>query len=417
MPHIYQHPGNFLNAVNHLAIAATLKNNPTIAGRKTLQFFIDHILLLHKEASNAAARACGWTKDSGSVRHSQQKAERTDNQHFQITVGWCDLPNGETSRRQLWTYDVSKADKHVLPPGFDLNRHVNHGQKTIPIDDGGKILLTRGWVDNTEPFNLSGDTTILFHTENYTIESASGTTGNFPSGIRWHLVGSIAGPHLSPSVVIAAWVIHNDMDGVLVPEIWQYFLPPVGWIRCLNLRETFWDLKLDFQSFVTAGTRMLLFGSEEGHDDEAEVQEDIERRLPRWDVAIEISGPSERGSTPPPGSTAAGQDNKELNDPRKRKGAAKPAATPKAPAAAKPKGKVSDAAANAGSAKAKAPISRKSGSVAASASRSRSTSVMPGGSVGPDSSEKHDGGDQDVLSAAAGGDKLYCVCKTTYDEG
>jgi hypothetical protein len=123
--------------------------------------------------------------------------------------------------------------------------------------------------------------------------------------------------------VIAAWVIHNDMDGVLVPEIWQYFLPPVGRIRCLNLRETFWDLKLDFQSFVTAGTRMLLFGSEGGHDDEAEVQEDIERRLPRWDVAIEISGPSERGSTPPPGSTAAGQDNKELNDPRKRKGAAK----------------------------------------------------------------------------------------------
>ncbi|KAJ7877074.1 hypothetical protein B0H14DRAFT_3785207 [Mycena olivaceomarginata] len=142
-----------------------------------------------------------------------------------------------------------------------------------------------------------------------------------------------------------------------------------------------------------------------------------QRRLPRWDVAIEISGPSERGSTLPPGSTAAGQDNKELNAPRKRKGAAKPAAKPKAPAAAKPKGKVSDAAANAGSAKAKAPISRKNGSVAASASRSHSTSVMPGGSVGPDSSEKHDGGDQDVLAAAAAGDRLCCVCKTTYDEG
>ncbi|KAJ7843877.1 hypothetical protein B0H14DRAFT_2585464 [Mycena olivaceomarginata] len=142
-----------------------------------------------------------------------------------------------------------------------------------------------------------------------------------------------------------------------------------------------------------------------------------QRRLPRWDVAIEISGPSERGSTLPPGSTAAGQDNKELNAPRKRKGTAKPAAKPKAPAAAKPKGKVSDAAANAGSAKAKAPISRKNGSVAASASRSHSTSVMPGGSVGPDSSEKHDGGDQDVLAAAAAGDRLCCVCKTTYDEG
>ncbi|KAJ7761297.1 hypothetical protein B0H14DRAFT_2634083 [Mycena olivaceomarginata] len=84
------------------------------------------------------------------------------------------------------------------------------------------------------------------------------------------------------------------MDDALVPEIWQYFPPPVGRIRCLNLRDTFWDLKLDLQSFVAAGTRMLLFGSEEGHDDEAEVKDNIERRLPRWDVAIEISGMSGR---------------------------------------------------------------------------------------------------------------------------
>ncbi|KAJ7807150.1 hypothetical protein B0H14DRAFT_3765157 [Mycena olivaceomarginata] len=113
--------------------------------------------------------------------------------------------------------------------------------------------------------------------------------------IGWHVVGSIAAPHLSPSVAIAAWVTHNDMDDALVPEIWQYFLPPVGRIRCLNLREAFWDLKLDLQSFVTAGTRMLLFGSKEGHDDEAEVEDNIVRRLPGWDVAIEISGMSGHG--------------------------------------------------------------------------------------------------------------------------
>lgn len=248
-------------------------------------------------------------------------------------------------------------------------------------------------------------------------------------------MGSITGPHISPSVVIAAWVSHNDIDDILVPEIWQYFLPPVEWIHCLNLRETFWDLKLDLQSFVTVGTRMLLFGSEEGHDDEAEVQEDIDRRLPRWDVAIEISRPSERGSMPPPASPAAGQDkSKESSASGKKKEAAKvrvmhlsgaklhpalfsqPAAKPKA--APKPKGKVSDAAASADSANTKAPsaISRKRGSVVASASRSRSISVMPGGSVGPDSSEKQDDDDQDVLAAAAGDDKLYCVCKTKYDE-
>ncbi|KAJ7870161.1 hypothetical protein B0H14DRAFT_2726315, partial [Mycena olivaceomarginata] len=299
-----------------------------------------------------------------------------------------------------WTWAIS--DEFMPPETPPLG----YGIQAIPIDDGEKILLTRGWVDNTEPFNLSGDTIILFHTENYTSESATGTTGSFPSGIRWHLVGSIAGPHLTPSVAIAAWVTHNDMDDVLVPEIWQYFLPPVGRICCLNLRETFWDLKLDFQSFVTAGTRMLLFGSEEGHDDEAEVQDNIERCLPRWDVAIEISGMSGRGE-----STAAGQDNKGLDAPPKRKGAAKPAAKHQVPAAAKPKGKVSDTAASA-SAKAKGPIKR--GSAAALASRSRFTSV--GGSVGPDSSEKHDDGDQHVLGTAAAGDMLYCVCKTKYDE-
>jgi hypothetical protein len=145
------------------------------------------------------------------------------------------------------------------------------------------------------------------------------------------------------------------MDDALVPEIWQYFLPPVGRIRCLNLRETFWDLKLDLQSFVTAGTRMLLFGSKEGHDDEAEVEDNIVRRLPRWDVAIEISGMSGHGE-----STAA-QDNNKPDTRPKRKGVPKvlfvhflrretyptllfqPAAKHKAPA--KPRGEVSDRAA------------------------------------------------------------------------
>ncbi|KAJ7786368.1 hypothetical protein B0H16DRAFT_28698 [Mycena metata] len=137
--------------------------------------------------------------------------------------------------------------------------------------------------------------------------------------------------------------------------------------------------------------------------------------------------PSERGSMPPPASTAAGQGKKEPA-PRKKKDATtakappKPKATttaaakPRARPAPKPKAKPSDGAAGP-AAKAKAPsaISRKSGSVAASASRSRSTSVMPGGSVGPDGSEKPEDEEEEAAPAAED-DKLYCVCKTKYDE-
>jgi hypothetical protein len=92
--------------------------------------------------------------------------------------------------------------------------------------------------------------------------------------------------------VIVAWVRHTETEDVLVPEIWQYFPPPVHRIRCLDLRETFWDLNLDLQSFVALGNRMLLFGSEEGHDDEADLQDDAlptDRALPRWDTAIVVS--------------------------------------------------------------------------------------------------------------------------------
>ena len=57
-------------------------------------------------------------------------------------------------------------------------------------------------------------------------------------------------------------------------------------------------------------------------------------------------------------------------------------------------------------------------SISANASRSRSTSVMPRGSTGPDGDSK-----ADIDELAVGeddhsieDDKLYCVCKTKYDE-
>lgn len=130
---------------------------------------------------------------------------------------------------------------------------------------------------------------------------------------------------------------------------------------------------------------------------------------------------SERGSMPPPTSTATGQSKESSVASRKKKEAAKPAPKPKAAAAAKPRARPAPkpkAKASDGAAKGRAPsaISRKSGSAAASASRSRSTSVMPGGSVGPESSEKHEDEEEDALAAAVEDDKLYCVCKTKYDE-
>ncbi|KAJ6451204.1 hypothetical protein C8R45DRAFT_1042447 [Mycena sanguinolenta] len=156
---------NFLNAANHLVIAAAaLKNDPKFAGTKNIglllslsedhagskysdrTFFIDRVLLLDKEASDAAARVETWVK--GSVENSKwTMAERTDDQHFKIMVGWCTMPNGEMSPTQLWTYHVSKAAKHVLPPGFDLNRYVHHVNRGITHFHASWVPLPRSISD------------------------------------------------------------------------------------------------------------------------------------------------------------------------------------------------------------------------------------------------------------------------------
>ncbi|KAJ7878185.1 hypothetical protein B0H14DRAFT_2567450 [Mycena olivaceomarginata] len=174
----------------------------------------------------------------------------------------------------LWCYvDVEStwavSDRPLpsaLPPlGYSI--------RAIPINEGAEILLTRGYVEHSEPFSLSPDTIILFNTENHNFTTASKTMGNFPSGIRWHLLGSIvaAGPspeNHPPSVVLVAWVPHTFAKDVLVPEIWQ---------------ETF--LNHDLHSFIVVGNRMLLLGSEEGHDS----QDEAHVKLPEWDFAIEVS--------------------------------------------------------------------------------------------------------------------------------
>ncbi|KAF7368041.1 hypothetical protein MSAN_00870000 [Mycena sanguinolenta] len=151
---------NFLNAANHLVIAAAaLKNDSEFAGTKNIAillslskeragskyehrtFFIDRVLLLDREASNAAARACGWGK--GTFKDGQKMMERTDDQHFKILVGWCSLPNGERSAEQGWCYSVSDAAEHVLPPGFNLNRYVSHVNRGITHFHASWVPLPR----------------------------------------------------------------------------------------------------------------------------------------------------------------------------------------------------------------------------------------------------------------------------------
>jgi hypothetical protein len=85
--------------------------------------------LLSREASNAAAKACHFTK--GYWKDPREIAGRTDTDHFKLMAGWCALPDGKSTGMQMWTFDVDDAADHVLPPGFDLNRYVTHVNRGI----------------------------------------------------------------------------------------------------------------------------------------------------------------------------------------------------------------------------------------------------------------------------------------------
>ncbi|KAF7372771.1 BZ3500-MvSof-1268-A1-R1-Chr4-3g07231 protein [Mycena sanguinolenta] len=157
---------NFLNSGNHVVIAAAaLKNDPKFAATKNVgillslsqeragskyehrTFFIDRVLLLDREASDAAARSYGWKRGSSSVEECQEAAERTDNKHFKVLVGWCMMPSGDTSGAQMWVIENSAVAKDVLPPGFDLNRYVTHVNRGITHFHGSWIPLPRNVSD------------------------------------------------------------------------------------------------------------------------------------------------------------------------------------------------------------------------------------------------------------------------------
>ncbi|KAG6902885.1 hypothetical protein C0995_010055 [Termitomyces sp. Mi166 len=147
---------------------------------------------------------------------------------------------------------------------------------------------------------------------------------------------------------------------------------------------------------------------------------------------------SERGSMPPPTSVApvrgkeekateraastATPSNKKKKDVQSKSGAknkatavvsAGTAATkPRARPGPKPKPKISDASLSTIAAKSKAATGNKK----SAASRSRSTSVMPNGSMGAEGSEAKAEKQEEEEESDQEDDKLYCVCKTTYDE-
>ncbi|KAJ7476912.1 hypothetical protein B0H11DRAFT_2031175 [Mycena galericulata] len=216
--------------------------------------------------------------------------------------------------RTRWTWTVSDQP---MPPDLPL---LGYNIQATPVYDGQKILLAQGRIHNEKPIELSRASTIFFHTQHHTFQDARGTVGNFPEKIAWYQLASlVAGaptlapvsprrrpgrppknpspetpipPHIPtnsfpPSVVIFAWVRHSPDDDALVPEAWQYFLPPTERIRCLNLCSLIWDLNLDLRTFVAVGNQIFLMGSEQGFVEDDQMM--VDRPVPRVDVAIEIS--------------------------------------------------------------------------------------------------------------------------------
>lgn len=218
---------------------------------------------------------------------------------YSIAV-YCTMYKPQTG----WTWMVSDAP---MPPDIPL---LGSNIQAVSVYNGQKILLTQGGrVKNVATMDLSRESTVLFHTENHTFQDARATMGAFPKGFYWLQLGSlVAGAPLSapptprrrgrppkaplavtpvpthdfpPSAVMFAWVLHSNKEHI-VPEAWQYLLPPAERIRCLGLRESIWQLNVDLQRFVAVGNRLILLGNEDGRD----VQ--VDKPIPRLDLAVEI---------------------------------------------------------------------------------------------------------------------------------
>lgn len=170
-------------------------------------------------------------------------------------------------------------DAHVPPLGFD--------GRALSVHGGKKILLTPGRLTNKAPVDMQEPNSIFFHTTNFTFRAAADTVGTFPGNLRWYWSYSNEGSRPSaqslpttsplprkrkrlsspprevvaslPYVMIAGWVDYGKGDDI-IPELWQYFLPPEEKIQCFNIRSTIWSMDLNLHSFALVGNRMILLG-------------------------------------------------------------------------------------------------------------------------------------------------------------
>lgn len=218
---------------------------------------------------------------------------------------------------------------------------LGHGGRAISVYGGKKILLAAGRARNAsvsfysnlttgcstytsvQPIKLTEETTVFFHTENHTFTVATETVGDFPEDVKWYdmnvfptfqssfqipvssptttprrrgrprklasrapasdppSVSSVSS--VPPCAVIVGWINADDSEE-LVPEAWQYFLPPEERIRCLGLRELIGSLEVDLQACSIVRSRMFLLGYETPLD--AEGDDTYENAV--WNACVEV---------------------------------------------------------------------------------------------------------------------------------
>ncbi|KAJ7805833.1 hypothetical protein B0H14DRAFT_2878084 [Mycena olivaceomarginata] len=153
--------------------------------------------------------------------------------------------------------------------------------QAIAVYGGQKILLSNGRDDPTTPIQLSGQQTLLFHTQHYTFQDASTTVGDFPKDVGSYTVSALPlDRNFHQVMLITAWIPH--VGGYLVQEFWQYSLPPVEIIQCLNRRDEVWDLEIDALMCIAVGDGLFLLG----YDDCPVEGDDSDEKV--WNVAVRI---------------------------------------------------------------------------------------------------------------------------------
>ncbi|SJL10736.1 uncharacterized protein ARMOST_14130 [Armillaria ostoyae] len=181
-----------------------------------------------------------------------------------------------------WTWIVEDEPYTADVPNLGF------GGRALPVYDGMKILLTPGRVQVDGDITMSEQNVMFFHTENRTFQSVSKTNGKFPAGLQWYNSyavkpsqrSSIPLPRAAglpprdalavapsrPSIVIMGWINSPDDEEYLVPEVWQYFIPPKERVQCFHLHRKLWALDLDLQTFITVNGRHFLFGVDGDND-------------------------------------------------------------------------------------------------------------------------------------------------------